>query len=129
MNYEAPRKFSSPPTAQELERLARDVQALYQAAPSVVTLRPRLGIARGNVTLGIGEMVRIDTSGGQTVRAALPDVRRAGICGLIRMSGLGAVDVVPAPGTVVDFLSIYSVSSDVGAWLFYSDSIAWFSVR
>lgn len=126
----APRRFSSPPTALELERLAEAVERLYQEIRFGVALRPRLGIVRaGSVTLGYNEIVRIDTDSGNTIAARLPDVRRSGLCGLIRMSGAGAVDVYPQPGRFVDNLSVYSVSTDVGAWLFYSDGVAWYSVR
>lgn len=125
----SPRRFSSPPTAQELERLAEDVANLFDVIRNVVSLKPRIGVARSTVTLGYKEVVRIDTDSGNTVKAMLPDVQRGGIAGLLRLSGAGAIDVYPAPGKFVDNLSVYSVSADVGCWLFYSDSISWFSVR
>lgn len=129
-DFSAPRRFSSPPTAQELERLADAVAGLFDEVRFRVAMKPRLGIARGaSVTLGYNEIVRIDTDGGNTVRALLPSVIKGGLCGLIRMSGNGAIDVYPQPGNAVDNLSVYSVSADVGAWLFYSDSINWYSVR
>lgn len=128
--FDAPRRFSSPPTAQELDRLAEAVEVLYRAAPGVVALRPRQGIFRKDVTLCVGEAVRIDTSGGQSVRALLPDVRRYGVAGLIRMSGLGAVDVIPSdPTATIDGIGIFSVSSNEGMYPFYSDGLNWYSMR
>lgn len=131
IDYSAPRKFSSPPTAQELDRLAEDVANLYRAAVGVVSLRPRLGVwrdANKPVFLGYGEFVRIDTSSGQTVRALFPDVRRSGLVGVLRLSNAGAVTVLPAPGILVDGISTYSVPATVGGRLFYSDGGQWFTI-
>ncbi len=129
-SYDGPRKFSSPPTAQELERLVVDLSNLIDDLRKGPKFKPRLGVERRDCTLEVGVAVRVDTSSGQTVRAMLPDARASAgrIAMLVRMSGLGSIDVVATPGVMVDGGSIYSVSSDVFALPFFSDGFAWYSV-
>ncbi len=135
MNYEAPRKFSSPPTAQELERLAEDVAALYRAlgfgAPPA--FRVPLGVATRDMVLAFGEARRCDTSGGQTIRALLPAAMRSGSGGalavLTRTSSSGAIRVVPTFDARVDGASYYDVPSEVGSYAFLFDGRNWTSMR
>ncbi len=129
-SYDGPRKFSSPPTAQELERLVTDLSDLIDDLRKGPKFPPRIGVERKDCSLEVGASVRVDTSQGQTVRATLPDVRASGgrVAVLVRMSGLGAIDVIPQSGVKVDGIDIYSVSADVFALPFFSDGFAWYSV-
>lgn len=129
--YTGPRRFSSPPTAQELERL---VEELVSALDRFGRGGPRrfdlpLGMVRtGSTALGFGRAVRIDTSGGDTVRAVLPipDSRFGGLtAGLVRMSSSGTITVVPAEDATIDGSTTLTLPTDLGVYEFLFDGRHW----
>lgn len=134
-NYSGPRRFSSPPTAQELERLVADLAELYDSfnlGPQPRFAVP-LGIARSDVTLQFGKSQRVDTGKGQSVRALLPepDARYTGrtVC-LVRSSALGSIRVVsPRRETLIDGRSSVTLPAFVGAYLFLFDGKHWREVN
>ncbi len=133
--YNAPRRFSSPPTAQELERLAEHVAELYRLIGFGTPPRfaVPLGVATSDFALAFGEARRCNTAGGQTVRALLPGALQPGHAGavavLVRLSAEGAIRVVPTFSATVDGAAYYDVPSEVGSYAFLFDGRNWTSMR
>lgn len=102
-NYGGPRRFSSPPTAQELERLVSDLADLFERVAGGVALRLGipLGIKREDFPLRFGFVSRVDTTRGQTIRALLPTPENSAAgktVSLVRVSANGSIRVVPTGG-------------------------------
>lgn len=134
MNYGGPRKFSATYSEQELDRVGEFLKEVDDGFKNGTPPRfaVPLGIKRdAKVTLQAGGAVRVDTSSGITTVAILPDVvRSAGKTAiLLRLSALGAVDVISSDMVLIDDLATYSVSAAVGAFPFFSDGKQWFSLR
>lgn len=132
--YTGPSKFSSTYSEQELDRVGEFLRGVGDGFRHGTPPRfnARIGIERGaRVTLDAGGAVRVDTSSGNTITAVLPDVvRSAGKTAiLLRLSSLGAVDVISSDLVLVDDQEIFSVSAAVGAFPFFSDGKQWFSLR